>query len=62
MFAGAMDWLSDTSGQKLKSVCSETQRAGEGHSHSVFAVKPIAAWRQRKHDALPQSVMKNTPV
>jgi hypothetical protein len=43
MFAGVMDWLSDTSGQKLKSVCSETQRAGEEHSHSVFAVKPIAA-------------------
>jgi predicted hydrocarbon binding protein len=42
-FAGAMDWVSDTTGNPLRSSCSETQCGGEGHDHCVFTVTAVAA-------------------
>ena len=42
-FSGAMDWVSDTTGGKIKSTCVETQCAGEGHAHCEFTVTPLAA-------------------
>jgi len=42
-FAGAMDWVSDTTGNPRRSACSETQCGGEGHAHCVFTVTPLSA-------------------
>ncbi|PUA16716.1 DUF5943 domain-containing protein [Glaciimonas sp. PCH181] len=42
-FSGAMDWVSDTTGEKIKATCVETQCAGEGHTHCEFTVTPVAA-------------------
>ncbi len=42
-FAGAMDWVSESSAQPLETLSGETQCAGEGHSHCLFSVRPHTA-------------------
>ena len=39
-FAGAMDWVLDTSGVGVKTHSAELQCGGQGHSHCLFRVRP----------------------
>jgi len=39
-FAGAMDWVLDTSGVGVKTHSTELQCGGQGHSHCLFRVRP----------------------
>jgi predicted hydrocarbon binding protein len=39
-FAGAMDWVGDTSGYSYKTESSESQCASEGQDHCIFTVTP----------------------
>ena len=39
-FAGAMDWVLETSGVAVKTHSSELQCGGQGHSHCLFRVRP----------------------
>jgi hypothetical protein len=39
-FAGAMDWVLETSGVRVKTHSVETQCGGQGHSHCHFRVRP----------------------
>jgi predicted hydrocarbon binding protein len=39
-FAGAMDWVLETSGAHVKTHSSEVHCGGEGHSHCLFRVRP----------------------
>ena len=39
-FAGAMDWVLDTSGAGVKTHSGELQCGGQGHSHCLFRVRP----------------------
>lgn len=39
-FAGAMDWVLDTTGVRLKTHSIETECGGAGHSHCLFRVRP----------------------
>ena len=39
-FAGAMDWVLDTSGAHVKTHSGEVHCGGEGHSHCLFRVRP----------------------
>jgi predicted hydrocarbon binding protein len=39
-FAGAMDWVGETSGRKIATVSRETQCASEGFEHCIFTVTP----------------------
>ena len=39
-FAGAMDWVLDTSGIGVKTHSAELQCGGQGHSHCLFRVRP----------------------
>lgn len=39
-FAGAMDWVAQTTGRSYATNSCETQCAAEGHTHCVFEVKP----------------------
>jgi hypothetical protein len=39
-FAGAMDWVGDSSGHSYKTESSETHCASEGHDHCIFTVTP----------------------
>jgi len=39
-FAGAMDWVLDTSGVGVKTHSGELQCGGQGHSHCLFRVRP----------------------
>jgi hypothetical protein len=39
-FAGAMDWVLDTSGVGVKTHSAELQCGGQGHSHCLFRVHP----------------------
>jgi hypothetical protein len=39
-FAGAMDWVLDTSGAGVKTRSGELQCGGQGHSHCLFRVRP----------------------
>lgn len=40
-FAGAMDWVLETSGSDVRTTSVETQCAAEGHAHCVFTVSPL---------------------
>lgn len=39
-FAGAMDWVAQSSGREVQTTCSEIQCAGEGAAHCAFSVAP----------------------
>lgn len=39
-FAGAMDWVLDTSGVGVKTHSAELQCGGQGHAHCLFRVRP----------------------
>ena len=39
-FAGAMDWVLDTSSVGVKTHSAELQCGGQGHSHCLFRVRP----------------------
>jgi Domain of unknown function (DUF5943)/V4R domain len=39
-FAGAMDWVLDTSSVGVKTHSTELQCGGQGHSHCLFRVRP----------------------
>ena len=39
-FAGAMDWVLETSGAHVKTQSGEVQCGGQGHSHCLFRVRP----------------------
>ena len=39
-FAGAMDWVLETSGAHVKTHSGEVQCGGQGHSHCLFRVRP----------------------
>ena len=39
-FAGAMDWVLDTSGVGVKTHSAELQCGSQGHSHCLFRVRP----------------------
>ena len=39
-FAGAMDWVLNTSGAGVKTHSGELQCGGQGHSHCLFRVRP----------------------
>jgi len=39
-FAGAMDWVIESTGNEPGSICHETQCRAEGHSDCMFAVRP----------------------
>ena len=39
-FAGAMDWVLETSGLPVKTHSAELQCGGQGHSHCLFRVRP----------------------
>jgi hypothetical protein len=39
-FAGAMDWVLDTSGAGVKTHSGELQCGGQSHSHCLFRVRP----------------------
>jgi predicted hydrocarbon binding protein len=39
-FAGAMDWVLDTSGAGVKTYSGELQCGSQGHSHCLFRVRP----------------------
>ena len=42
-FAGAMDWVLETSARPVKTLSVETQCGGEGHAHCMFSVRPHTA-------------------
>lgn len=39
-FAGAMDWVTQSTSGAAEAICEETQCSAEGHSHCVFTVRP----------------------
>ena len=39
-FAGAMDWVLETSGLRVKTHSGELQCGGQGHNHCLFRVRP----------------------
>lgn len=39
-FAGMMDWIGDSAGTPVRTVCRETQCGADGFDHCIFAVRP----------------------
>ncbi len=42
-FAGMMDWIGESTGRPVKTLCCETQCGADGHDHCIFAIRPQAA-------------------
>lgn len=38
-FAGMMDWIGDSAGKPVRTVCCETQCGADGFDHCIFAVR-----------------------